>query len=36
MMALKIFWVIPTWFSVCASKTSSNSSACRNFRGQHP
>ena len=36
MLALKIFWVSPTPIAMCATKAWSNSSACENFKSQHP
>jgi len=36
MLALKILGGPPTQFAMCASKTLSISSACKNFSGQHP
>ena len=33
---LKFFWGTPIRFVVCASKPWLESSACKNFRGQHP
>jgi len=36
MLAFKIFKGTPTPIAMCATKAWSNSSACKNFRSQHP
>ena len=36
MLALKIFKGTPASIAMCATKDWSNSSACKNFRSQHP